>query len=225
VLRDACVDDPACTTDPAADLAWLVRHGRIDGEPIDATRFLESLSILSIDRFDPGFHGVPDLLHAARSGDTAELEEFLNSASSIGTPTDQLSAGLHLATLCTDLDFPWGDASTPRWIRPLLLEARLATMPDRAFWPYTKRTARSALAIEGCLRWPEARPAPDADRDTITARALVLAGEHDLFTLATWSARQAALMPRARLVRFEGRGHGLQGGDAGRAVVRDFLLS
>jgi pimeloyl-ACP methyl ester carboxylesterase len=224
VLRDACADDPECTTDPAADLAWLVRHGRIDGAPIDATRFLESLGILSIDPFNPSFAGIPALLHAARSGETTELEAFLDAASSLGTPADQLSAGLHLATTCADRDFPWGDASTPRWIRRLLLEATLATMPAEAFWPYTKSTARAALPIAGCLTWPAARPAPDPERDVIPHRSLILAGEHDLFTLASWAEDQADRMPRAHLVRFPGRGHGLQSNPAGRAAVRDFLL-
>jgi pimeloyl-ACP methyl ester carboxylesterase len=224
VLRDACDDDPACTTDPAADLAWLVRHGRIDGQPIDPTRLMESLTIMSIDRFDPGFHGIPAMLHDARNGDTTGLEQFLNSWNSIGTPADQLSAGLHLATVCTDLHFPWGDSATPVEERPALLDAALADIPRRAYWPFTKALARKGNPIAGCARWPETRPAPYADRDTITARSLLLSGEHDLFTLRKWAKEQAARMLHARLVRFPGHGHGLQSGEAGREVVRQFLL-
>ncbi len=225
VLRDACADDPECTTDPAADLAWLVRHGRIDGQPIGPTRLMESLTILSIDPFDPGFHGVPAMLHDARNGDTTVLEQFLNSATSIGTPADQLSAGLHLDTVCTDLHFPWGDSATPVEKRPALLDAALADIPARAYWPFTKELARKANPIAGCLRWPETRPAPYVNRETITARSILLSGEHDLFTLRKWAEEQAARMPNAQLVRFPGRGHGLQSNEVGRAAVREFLLN
>ena len=224
VLRDACADDPECTTDPAADLAWVVRHRRINGQPINPTRLLESLTILSIDPFDPGFHGVPAMLHSAREGDTTVLEQFLNSATSIGTPADQLSAGLHLATVCTDLAFPWGDSATPVPLRPLLFRAALARIPARAYWPFEKSIARLGNPIAGCGRWPETRPAPYADREKITAPALLLSGEHDLFTLRAWAVEQADRMPRAELVRFPGRGHALQTNEAGRAAVRDFLL-
>lgn len=73
VLHEACAVDAACITDPAADLAWLVRHGQVGGEPLDTTRLLDALAIVSLNSVDPTFSGVPELLHAARNGDTAEL--------------------------------------------------------------------------------------------------------------------------------------------------------
>jgi pimeloyl-ACP methyl ester carboxylesterase len=43
VLKAACRQDPSCTTDPVADLAWLVQHG------VSGTDLMESLSIASLN--------------------------------------------------------------------------------------------------------------------------------------------------------------------------------
>jgi pimeloyl-ACP methyl ester carboxylesterase len=110
VLKAACHQDPACTTDPVADLAWLVQNGSVDG-----TSLMESLSISSLNSVNPSLKGVPAILRAARNGDDAGLKELLQQVTSKGVRYDELSAGLHLATLCSDLRFPGRIRGLLRW--------------------------------------------------------------------------------------------------------------
>jgi pimeloyl-ACP methyl ester carboxylesterase len=107
VLAATCRKSPSCTTDPVADLAWLVQHGELDGAPLNGTSLLESLSISSLNAVNPSLEGIPATLHAARNGDYTSLKELFQQVSSRSVSYDDLSAGLHLATLCSDLRFPW----------------------------------------------------------------------------------------------------------------------
>ena len=113
VLAANCRRDPACTTDPVADLAWLVRHGSLDGSPLNGTSLLEAFSILSVNSVNPSFKGVPKILADARNGNTAALKDLFQDATTLGTTVGELSAGLHLATLCSDFRYPWGNSATP----------------------------------------------------------------------------------------------------------------
>lgn len=226
VLRKACAADASCTTDPADDLAWLVRHGKIDGKPIDGTRLFESITIMSLSTINPTFDGIPELLHAARAGDTAGLAQFLDQATSIGTPADQLSAGLHQATICADLRFPWGDASAPMRGRQRALDRAASRLDPAELWPFDVRTARSVLPISGCLVWPRSKPSERPRRDRITAPTLLLSGEHDLFCPTEWARWEADRAPRSKLVVVPNEGHGVQGSarPEGRAEATAFLL-
>lgn len=76
VLAANCRRDPACTSDPVADLAWLVQHGELDGSPLNGTSLMESLSILSLNSVNPTLTGIPGVLNHARNGDTARLKEL-----------------------------------------------------------------------------------------------------------------------------------------------------
>jgi pimeloyl-ACP methyl ester carboxylesterase len=211
VLRDACADDPGCTTDPAEDLAWVVRHVQLDGQPLNATLLLESLAIMSLSTVNPDFIGIPELLHQAREGDTAPLKQFLEQASSRGTPPDQLSAGLHIATTCADLRFPWGDASAPLSGRQEALDRALHRLSPQELWPYDQATAAQVLPVAGCLVWPPARPSDYASRHILPVRTLFLAGDRDLFTPVSWARAEARHAPRGELVVVPGVGHGVQG--------------
>lgn len=224
VLRDACVDHPGCDNDPAADLAWVVRHADVDGATLDATRVLEALSILSVNRFDPDFTEVAEALHAARGGDTGALGTLLSNTTSAGTPAGQLSAGLHLATLCADLRFPWGSSAAPLAGRTRTVDEALDHRQAQRFWPYNAATARHVLTIAGCTAWPPSRPARYERRGTLTVPTLILAGSRDLFTPLSWARREAAQADDARLKVFEGVGHGVQTDPSGQAAVSDFLL-
>lgn len=228
VLREACAEDTSCTTDPAADLAWLIRHGEIDGEPVNGTRFLESLAIMSLSTINPRFAGIPQLLHGARQGDTAPLKDFLNQASSVGTPADQLSAGLHIATVCADLTFPWGDSSTPVADRQQALDRALRSLDPAQLWPYDVATAARTLPIAGCKDWPVSRPSQYSPLDRLVVPTLLLAGDRDLFTPVEGARWEAAHATRGSLVVFDGLGHGVQGSrtdDRGRRATADFLLA
>lgn len=227
VLREACAADTSCQTDPAADLAWLIRNGEIDGQPINGTRFLESLAIMSISTINPRFAGIPQLLAGARAGDTAPLKDFLNQASSVGTPADQLSAGLHIATICADLTFPWGDSTAPVAGRQQALDRALRRLDPARLWPYDVATAARTLPIAGCKDWPVSRPSQYSRLSRLVVPTLLLAGDRDLFTPVEWARWEAARAPRGKLVVLDGMGHGVQGSGTdprGRQAVDDFLL-
>lgn len=228
VLARACSQDPACTTDPVADLAWLLRNGELDGKPISGVNVVESLSIASVSSVNPSLKGVPKMLNDARNGNTAQLKVFLERLNGLGTPFDQLSAGLHLATLCSDVRYPWGTSEAPLALRQAALDRAVGRLDPAKLYPYDVRTARSMLMVEGCLRWEPARASTYSKLPRIVPPTLILHGTNDLFCPvkdAEWTKRQA---PRGRLVVVPGGGHGIQGSPTdptGKNAVRSFLLN
>jgi pimeloyl-ACP methyl ester carboxylesterase len=227
VLADACGNDPTCETDPVADLAWLVRHGEVGGEPINGTSFVEGLAVMSLSNVNPSFSGIPQMLHEARNGATAKLEEFFRNTSSAGGPYQDLSAGLHMATICSDLRFPWGTSAAPLGGRDEALDRAVAQLRPAEVYPYDVATARNVLEIQGCLRWAPARPSSYPKLDRLVPPTLLLHGTHDLFCPLEWAEREKRQAERARLVVIPGGGHSNQANrtDAtARTAVRDFLL-
>jgi len=224
VLRDACRADDSCTTDPAADLAWLVRHGRIDGRPIDGTHLLDAMAVLSVTTVNPTFDGVPEMLHDARTGDPTVLAGFLGNVAPVPAAPIDLDAGLHMATLCGDLRFPWGDSSAPLAGRTAAVARALAHTPERTLWPYDRPTAARVLEISGCRAWPPTPPTTYA-HGPLAAPTLILSGEHDLFCPLPWARRQLRLSPRGRLVVLPDEGHATQRAavPTARDAVTDFL--
>ncbi|WP_432941498.1 alpha/beta hydrolase [Kribbella sp. CA-253562] len=226
VLRAACKRDPACTTDPVADLAWLVQRGELDGVPVNGTSLIESLAILSLNSVNPSLEGIPKVLNDARQGDTAALKELFQRASSRGASYDELSAGLHLATLCSDLRLPW-KPETPAAQRRTLLDAALRRLNPAQLHPYDVRTARNQLVVEGCLRWPATRASTYPAGQELLPRTLILHGSNDLFCPMSWAEWERDHARQAQLVVVPGSGHGVQGSQVdqtGRARVRQFLL-
>jgi len=213
VLRAACRQDPACTTDPVADLAWLVQHGSVDG-----TSLMESLSISSLNTVNPSLKGIPATLHAARNGDDAGLKEFLQTVSSKGLGYDVLSAGLHLATLCSDLRIPWSGGAVSA------LETAVRRLDPQRLYPYDVRTARRQLIVDGCLRWPAARMSTYPAAAELLPRTLILHGSNDLFCPVEWARWEQAHARSARLVVVPGSGHGVQRDPRGQDEARAFLL-
>lgn len=226
VLAASCKSDSACTTDPVADLAWLVQRGELDGAPVNGTSLIESLSILSLNSVNPSFEGIPKVLHDARDGDTAALKEMFQRATSRGTPYDELSAGLHLATLCSDLRFPW-KPETPAAARPGLLNTAVSKLTPSQLHPYDVRTARNQLIVDGCLRWPATRVSTYPAGQELLPRTLILHGTNDLFCPTAWAEWERDHARQAQLVVVPGSGHGVQGSQVdqtGKAQVRAFLL-
>ena len=227
VLAATCHQDPACTTDPVADLAWLVQHGELDGSPLNGTSLLESLSILSLNSVNPTFEGIPKVLNDARGGDTAALKELFQQATSRGLAADELSAGLHLATLCSDMRFPWGTSTAPQPARAAALDSAVRRLVPARLSPYDLRTARGQLMIEGCLNWPPARASVYPAGQELLPRTLILHGSNDLFCPSEWASWEKEHARQARLVVVPGNGHGVQGSrtdPTGRDAVRTFLL-
>jgi pimeloyl-ACP methyl ester carboxylesterase len=220
VLRASCVA-LGCGYDPAAELNWLVRHG------VDGVALFDA--IVSYEFVDPGYQGLLDALHAARRGDRAILDALI-ARMRIGSaaPTELFSAGLHAATLCSDLRFPWGASATPAQ-RRRLLDRRVRSLSERAVWPYDRATAVGGGIIKTCLNWPATSvPAsPPADSKLPPVPTLLVNGDHDLSTPVEWAREEARRAPRGKLVVVPGASHSVQnreGGEAGRKAVEAFLL-
>ncbi|WP_427889199.1 alpha/beta hydrolase [Kribbella sp. GL6] len=211
VLRSAC---KACTTDPVADLAWLVRHG------VSGTDLMELLSVSSLNSVNPTLDGIPAAMHAARNGDDSTLKELIQRTTSKGLPYDQLSAGLHMATLCSDLRFPWSGKPD----RQAALDDAVRRLDPKRLYPYDVATARAQLMIQGCLRWPAARVSAYPAAQELLPRTLILHGSNDLFCPLDWSRWEQAHAKAAQLVVIPGSGHSVQRDPRGRQAVRTFLL-
>jgi pimeloyl-ACP methyl ester carboxylesterase len=232
VLRSACRVRPACGFDPAQDVAWLVRH-RGDGVRIFDT--LVTYEFIDPTYRDPnppqvprGFGDIVGALHAARHGHPAQLDLLIHGLSQAGGRPDQFSSGLHAATLCTDMRFPWGSDAVPPASRgkPLAEATADLTMPQ--VFPFDAKTAADDGFMQTCLDWPVTAPAPEAGaRSRLRIPALLLAGDRDLSTPLEWASEEAARAPLGKLVIVSGASHSIQTrerGDQGRDAVFAFLL-
>ena len=214
VLRAACA---GCGFDAAAEIAWLVRHG------VDGVKLFDL--IVSYEFADPDYGAVLGAIHAARRGNRQPLlglEANVHRAS--GAPVELFSAGLHAATLCSDLRFPWGRSTTNR---QAFITGRLVTLPEQATWPFAPATAAGNGIIATCKSWPETPAAPLAATRLPAVPVLLLSGDHDLSTPLAWAQQEAALAPKGQLVVVPGASHSVQTrerGDVGRRALQRFLL-
>jgi pimeloyl-ACP methyl ester carboxylesterase len=220
VLRMAC-REINCSTDPAQDLSQVVR-ARHNG-----VQLLDTLTALTSGK--PELTAVPAALHAAAGGDYTSLDAIVDHERPDGTTrAEDLSQGLHTATLCEDLHGPWPDAATPVPERADALAAAMAALPDQAFFPYDRDTATGNGQTLTCAQWPATPVVPyHAGVDLPAVPTLLLAGDHDLNTPLAWTQQEAARAPHGRLVVIPGSGHITQdvaNGPAGRSEVTRFLL-
>ena len=220
VLRAACAD-LACGFDPAADLAWVVRH---DADPVKVWD-----ALVTYEFVDPEYQRMLSALREARQGDSSALDSLVVAMHQGGAaPTELFSSGLHAATLCADLRFPW-TSTTPLSQRPALLARRLKSLPDSAFWPYTRAAAAGNGFLKTCLNWPvtPAVPSPPVGSKLPRVPVLLVNGDHDLSTPLEWAREETKLAPRGKLVVVPGASHSVQTrerGTVGRAAVQAFLL-
>ncbi|WP_350281243.1 alpha/beta hydrolase [Kribbella sp. HUAS MG21] len=214
VLKAACKQDPACTTDPVADLAWLIQHG------VSGTDLMETLSVASLNSVNPSLKGIPAVLRSARNGDDTGLKQMLQRTTSKDLPYNTLSAGLHLATLCSDLRYPWSGKPD----RQQALDDAVRRLDPKRLYPYDVATARNQLMIQGCLRWPAARVSTYPAAQELQPRTLILHGSNDLFCPLDWAKWEKAHAKAAQLVVVPGSGHSVQRDPRGREAVRKFLL-
>ncbi|HLJ99270.1 MAG TPA: alpha/beta fold hydrolase [Streptosporangiaceae bacterium] len=233
VLRLACQAKPVCGFDPAEDVAWLVRHGTDGISVFDMLVTYEFVDPTYRDpdppRFPPGSGDVIGALHAARLGNPAHLRQLIGALTGGGGPADQFSSGLHAATLCTDMRFPWGPDSVPPGTArsvPLLRATSLLTSAD--VWPFDATTAERDGFMQTCLYWPATPSAPEAAAVLPRVPVLLLAGDHDLSTPLEWARQELARAPRGKLAVVPGASHSIQTrerGTAGRDAVVAFLMS
>jgi pimeloyl-ACP methyl ester carboxylesterase len=217
VLRAVCRAQ-RCPSDPAADLAAVVRRYH-NGPALDDT-------IVAMSVGAPSYPGLPAALREARAGRPQRLRRLIAAVHRAqAAPAGVLSQGLHAATLCADLRAPWGRPSTPFAGRVAAVRRGAAASDP---FPFDRATVAGNGLIQTCLRWPAPRTAPrPVGRRLPPVPALLLAGDRDLSTPLPWAREQLAATPRGRLVVVHGSGHSTQSrdesGTALRAVAR-FLL-
>jgi pimeloyl-ACP methyl ester carboxylesterase len=216
VLRSVCAA-AGCTTDPAADLAYVVRAHH-DGPAIFNALVTESVGA-------PTFPGVLSALHQARAGHMAALAALIrDNRLADAVPAAYLSQGLHESTLCMDLLPPW-NPNAPRADRAAALAQEAAGLRASAFYPYDQATAVGNGLAQDCLDWP---PTPErataANHDLPPVPVLLLEGQHDLSTNIAWAQQEAAMAPLHELVIVPGAGHSLQSRAEHNPAVRAALV-
>jgi pimeloyl-ACP methyl ester carboxylesterase len=218
VLRASCAD-VRCGYDPAAELNWLVRK-RGDGVALFDM-------IVAYEFADPAYGRVLDAIHAAREGDDSGLNSLITATRLAShAPVARFSSGLHAATLCSDLPFPWGSAPTLAQ-RRRLLDARVGKLPTRAVWPYDRKTAAGNGIVATCLNWPSTTPSSNPPPKLPPVPILFLSGDRDLSTPLEWAREEARRAPRGKLVVVPGASHSVQSRELngiGRQAVEAFLL-
>jgi pimeloyl-ACP methyl ester carboxylesterase len=214
-------------------VAWLVRH-RSDGVQI----FDMLVSYEFIDptyrnpnpaQVPPGFGDAIGALHAARLGQPAHLNRLIEGLNQGGGSPTQFSSGLHAATFCSDVRFPWGSDAVPVSQRMPALTESTAKLTTSQVWPFDATTAADDGIMQTCLDWPVTPPAPEASpKSRLPAvPTLILAGDRDLSTPLEWAQEEAASAPLAQLVVVHGAAHSIQTrepGDQGRKALYAFLL-
>jgi pimeloyl-ACP methyl ester carboxylesterase len=231
LLRDACAVPPACGFDPAADLAAVVRQ-RDRATGVRIFDMMVGYGVVDPSLRNPSPAGLPagsgdvvGALRAARQGDPARLDALLAVFEPFARPI-RFSAGLHLATICTDFRFVWGDASTPVPLRAPLLGLAERLLPQQAVWPYTPQVATGQGLTASCLNWPAMRPNSNPSGKLPAVPTLLLSGDKDTSTPLEWAKQEAATAPRGRLVVVKGESHSIVSGErghAGRDAVIAFL--
>jgi pimeloyl-ACP methyl ester carboxylesterase len=232
VLRDACATPPACGFDPADDLAAVVRQRGTAGgirifDMIVTYEFLDpTYRQPNIPGLPPGVGDLVGALHAARTGNPAPLDTLLEILASGGDPVASFSSGLHAATLCADMRFPWGSSSTPQRLRPFLLRHTEAALRTGDVFPYTAEVATHQGFIQTCLPWPAEPVTPDPNTRLPDVPTLLLNGDRDLSTPLAWARQEAAASPHPTLVVVPGAAHSIQNRErthVGRDAVIRFL--
>ncbi len=122
-------------------------------------------------------------------------------------PADSLSWGLHTATICSDVGFPW-PADSNRRQRRLAANTAARRLGKNAFGPFDPRTAAGNGLIKTCIRWRGSAPPPPPDPGPLPdVPTLILNGTWDLSTPLADARREAARSPDAKLVVVPHGGH------------------
>ena len=221
VLRSACAQQ-RCPWNPAHDVQVVVDRYHNGPQLLNAL-VAESVVV-------PSFTQVLRPLHEAADGRPQTLNRFLAAIPRYeSTPADQLSQGLHEATLCLDLAAPWNpDAPTNQ--RALGLKLLLNRVPAQRLYPFNRATAYGNGLAQGCLQWPPTTPAAVHDGDPSgelpPVPTLLLAGQRDLSTPLAWAREVATKAPDGRLVIVTGAGHSVQTrahSPTARSILTHFL--
>jgi pimeloyl-ACP methyl ester carboxylesterase len=237
--RGSCAD---ITPNPSADLAMLVSRLRqralsgrvigVDGRP--RTRRLGRLRLLRIlveGDTNPSLRSeLPAAVRSALRGDSAPMLRLSHRTSLIENaeldPPARFSSALFLATTCEEGPLPWQPETSfgDRWAKATALTAAL---PDSAFLPFDRATARASDTLRVCAHWPGSGGPPPAPSGSLpTVPALLLSGEVDLRTSVEEASRVAGQIPGSIHLTLPGTGHAALLNDlsacASEAVARFF---
>ena len=203
-------------SDPAADLARLVRmpahRGRVPGTNVqlrvDGPALLDwATTILSFMPQDiPVF--ARGIYRAVRGDYRMLLGVAQKSRQVLGVETaESISWGLHAATLCTDLNFPFSIDKGHRKSRIAATTRYLSGKSGRSFWPFNAATARGNGIFQACVDWPRTRVATPPKPGKIRQPTLFLAGQYDISTPVEYARRELRRATRGRLVVVPKVGH------------------
>jgi pimeloyl-ACP methyl ester carboxylesterase len=227
VLTDQCARR-ACagiTRDPVGDVAALVARlerrrvaGLVPNARAQRRRVAyrspeQALLLLVAGDLNPFLQAaLPAAMASARRGDDALLLRLRRAAQGPRMPARDLSAGLYLATSCTDGGTPW-PLSTPPDQRRAIAEAALAAVPPTDYAPFDAATVYSSSNADDCSLWPQDVVRPPSTAPLPDVPALLLGGGLDLRTPVENAIATAALLPHSTVVRLPGAGHDVLDGD------------
>ncbi len=242
VMREACAGGRCrgVTNDPVADLQTLVQ--RLARAPLagyvvggDGRRRMRQmgrgalLDLLVEWDYDPaGRATIPGAVRSALNGDPQPLLRLVHLV--LGSVPEEsirlFDVGTFVATSCADQGFPWSPASQPerRWAEVMAAADRI---PDAAFAPFDRATARASSLFRICALWPPVARAPLTPVGPLPdVPTLIFSGSGDLRTPSEPARALAAAQPHSSLVVVPGAGHGVLPSDlsgcADTAVRRFF---
>lgn len=203
-------------SDPAADLAKLVgkkpRRLKVPGKPIklrvDGSALIDWVT--TIFSFQP--KEIPTFgraIHRAARGDYRLLMRVAWDARQLAepAPADDLSWGLHAATLCSDAGFPFSIGQGNRKSRSVASARYLSKVPRGHFWPFNRATALGNGIPQTCFDWQRTTVKAPPKPGRLIQPTLFLAGQYDLSTPIEYARRELRRAPKGKLVVVPKAGH------------------
>jgi pimeloyl-ACP methyl ester carboxylesterase len=177
----------------------------------DGVQILDMLTGLSIGK--PHLDAAAGALHKAAAGDMTPLNRLAAAVhrAEVAYKAENLSQGLHAATLCADTSLPWNDDKENLFERRLDLHAAAVDNPT---FPYDVETAtHNGIALQ-CLYWPPTAVTPKLPASLPNVPTLMLAGTKDLSTPLEWASVEHLHAPGpGKLLEVPGAGHSVQSQD------------
>lgn len=130
------------------------------------------------------------------------------------TADDDISQALYYATTCEETAFPWTRAASASQ-RTQEIVAAVNALPKSAFGPFGPTAALKASgAVQSCVGWPDASPAPTPTPAITGVRTLILDGQMDVRTPLEDARAVGGSIPGAQVVEVPWTGHSTVVADA-----------
>jgi len=205
-------------SDPARDLARLVRMpargGKVPGTnmrvKVNGPALIDWMT--TVFSFEP--KRIPAFgraIHKASRGNYESLFSIAGVAEKLAAPSPagELSWGLHAATLCTDVEFPFSIGTGTRGSREHIASRYLSAVRARSFWPFNRATAIGNGIPQTCFEWQKTKVTPPPKPGKIKRPVLIITGQYDLSTPVEYARRELRRAPKGRLVVVPKLGHGI----------------